>query len=201
MAPVRHPARLSALGAHSPKGLIHLWLNLNQLDFSPTRLRPRVRNSLCGFLRARTRRRDVFVSCMRLQTRMPNIIGVVRHNGSACARACKRTPSFRLPKNFTVVFYGLKIFVCKTAQLSETRRRSDSLGLPMKNTLCKTTQNVLYQQEIRFPYGQAPRLQVRPFAAEGRVHRSYGVRSGEDCKLRGIPRFESGGAASNGGLG
>jgi len=46
------------------------------------------------------------------------------------------TPSFRWPKNFTVVFYGLKIFCCKTAQFSETRRRSDSLGSPMKNTLC-----------------------------------------------------------------
>jgi hypothetical protein len=33
---------------------------------------------------------------------------------------------------FTVVFYGLRIFCCKTAQLSATRCKHDSLGSPMR---------------------------------------------------------------------
>jgi hypothetical protein len=39
------------------------------------------------------------------------------------------------PKTFTVVFYGSKIFCCKTAQLSETPRESICFGLALKNRL------------------------------------------------------------------
>jgi hypothetical protein len=36
---------------------------------------------------------------------------------------------------FTVIFYGLEVFDCKTAQLSETLRESLCLGLALKNRL------------------------------------------------------------------
>jgi hypothetical protein len=36
----------------------------------------------------------------------------------------------------TVVFYGLRIFGCKTAQFHEMQRESDLFRLPMKNKLC-----------------------------------------------------------------
>ena len=39
------------------------------------------------------------------------------------------------PETFTVVFYGSKIFCCKTAQLSETPREPVCLGLVLKNRL------------------------------------------------------------------
>jgi hypothetical protein len=53
-------------------------------------------------------------------------------------------PENQIPKNgraFTVGFYGQRIFCCKTAQICETWRESDSLGLPMKNTLCNAAKN------------------------------------------------------------
>jgi hypothetical protein len=50
-----------------------------------------------------------------------------RYN-STCARG-------RRTKLFTVVFYGLSIFGCKTVQFHEMQRESDSFRLPMKNKL------------------------------------------------------------------
>ncbi len=44
-------------------------------------------------------------------------------------------------QSFTVVFYDLMIFCCKTAQFGETRRKPDSLGLPMKNPLRNRMKN------------------------------------------------------------
>jgi hypothetical protein len=38
-------------------------------------------------------------------------------------------------QTFTVVFYGSKIFCCKTAQLSETLRKSVCVHLALKNRL------------------------------------------------------------------
>jgi hypothetical protein len=43
------------------------------------------------------------------------------------------------PNNFTVVFYGLQIFRCKTTQFSVTPCKLDSLGSLMKNTLRNAT--------------------------------------------------------------
>jgi hypothetical protein len=37
-------------------------------------------------------------------------------------------------------FYGAAIFCCKNAQFHEMQRKSDSLGLPMKNTLRNAVQ-------------------------------------------------------------
>jgi len=39
-------------------------------------------------------------------------------------------------QSFTVIFYGQRNFGCKITQFCATRRRSDSLGLPLKSTLC-----------------------------------------------------------------
>ena len=44
-------------------------------------------------------------------------------------------------REFTVVFYGLKDFCCKTAQFSERRRESVWVWSALKNTLRKVTKN------------------------------------------------------------
>jgi hypothetical protein len=44
-------------------------------------------------------------------------------------------------QTFTVVFYGSTVFCCKTAQLSETPRKSVWSALPLKNTLRNVVKN------------------------------------------------------------
>src|SRR5438034_10711200 len=39
-------------------------------------------------------------------------------------------PRARGTRSFTVVFYGVKCFLCKTAQLCATRRESEMAGTP-----------------------------------------------------------------------
>jgi len=55
--------------------------------------------------------------------------------------------------NFTVVFYGLRIFCCKTAQLYDARRKSTALDSALKYTLRNVTKNcakLVRQLQIRW---------------------------------------------------
>ena len=42
---------------------------------------------------------------------------------------------------FAVLVYDRAIFFCKTVQVSDTARRFEPIGLPVKNTLCNRTKN------------------------------------------------------------
>lgn len=80
--------------------------------------------------------------CSRLLAKRPRGVTVPRHlTQNATLQPCptkgglqKQFRGADLAK-FTVSFYGPTNFCCKTAQFCITRRKTDLLGFPMKNTL------------------------------------------------------------------
>ena len=53
---------------------------------------------------------------------------------------------------FTVLFYGPKVFGCKTAQFSETWRGLDSVGLTLENTFVQLSAQL--RKVVRVPREQ-----------------------------------------------
>ena len=80
--------------------------------------------------------------------------------------------------SFTVIFYGPKAFLRKTAQFLSMQCKLDSLGFPMKSTLCnavKTCAKVFLELEIRcsirLSYGRRSRCNMSLRKKENPVHR------------------------------